>query len=77
MRMREEEMSTSKRGFASMDQAKRREIASLGGKAVQSSKRSFSQDRSLAAAAGRKGGQKSRGGGRKTSAVPDPAGPVT
>jgi len=48
---------TSNRGFASMDAERQREIASMGGKAVPDSKRSFSQNRRLAAEAGRKGGQ--------------------
>jgi uncharacterized protein len=48
---------TSKRGFAAMDQAKQREIASKGGQSVPSEKRSFSKDPELAAQAGRKGGQ--------------------
>ena len=52
----------SKRGFASMDPEKRREIASMGGKSVPSEKRSFSQNRDLASNAGRKGGQQSRSG---------------
>lgn len=56
---------TSNRGFASMDTAKQREIASKGGQSVPAAKRSFSQDRRLAAEAGRKGGQSSHGGGRK------------
>lgn len=51
------QLSTSKRGFASMDQDKQREIARKGGRSVPDEKRSFSQDRSLAAEAGRKGGQ--------------------
>lgn len=51
--------STSKRGFASMDAARQREIASKGGKSVPAEKRSFSQDRELASEAGRKGGQAS------------------
>ncbi|MDQ4137072.1 MAG: stress-induced protein, partial [Pseudomonadota bacterium] len=51
--------STSKRGFASMDAARQREIASKGGKSVPAEKRSFSQDRDLASQAGRKGGQSS------------------
>jgi general stress protein YciG len=51
--------STSKRGFASMDAARQREIASKGGKSVPAEKRSFSQDRDLASQAGRKGGQAS------------------
>jgi general stress protein YciG len=48
-----------------MDAAKQREIASKGGQSVPAAKRSFSQDRRLAAEAGRKGGQSSHGGGRK------------
>jgi uncharacterized protein len=48
--------SPSIRGFASMDQAKQRAISSKGGHAVPAEKRSFSQDRHLAADAGRKGG---------------------
>jgi uncharacterized protein len=55
---------TSNRGFASMDATKQREIASKGGQSVPAAKRSFSQDRRLAAEAGRKGGQSSHGGGR-------------
>jgi general stress protein YciG len=57
--------STSKRGFASMDEERQREIASKGGKSVPAEKRSFSQDRELASEAGRKGGQAS-GGTRNT-----------
>jgi general stress protein YciG len=45
-----------KRGFASMDSEKRREIARLGGKSVPAEKRSFSTNSDLAAQAGRKGG---------------------
>lgn len=48
---------TSSRGFASMDPERQRQIASMGGKAVPDEKRSFSQNRRLAAEAGRKGGQ--------------------
>lgn len=47
----------STRGFASMDPSKQKEIASKGGRSVPSDKRSFSQNRELAAQAGRKGGQ--------------------
>lgn len=46
----------SKRGFASMTPEKRRQIASMGGKAVPAEARSFSKDRKLASEAGRKGG---------------------
>lgn len=48
---------TSTRGFASMGEDRRREIASKGGRSVPAEKRSFSQDRGLASEAGRKGGQ--------------------
>jgi general stress protein YciG len=48
-----------------MDPAKQREIARKGGESVPNEKRSFSQDRSLAAAAGRKGGEASQGARRK------------
>src|SRR6202011_2108979 len=48
---------TSNRGFASMDEAKQRAIASKGGQSVPPGKRSFSQDPQLAAQAGRKGGE--------------------
>ncbi len=50
----------SKRGFASMDPDRRREIAAKGGAAVPAAKRSFSKDISLAANAGRKGGSTAR-----------------
>jgi hypothetical protein len=67
-----------------MDAAKQREIASKGGQSVPAAKRSFSQDRRLAAEAGRKGGQSSHGGGRSkqpgtdqvsTTAVPGHSSP--
>jgi uncharacterized protein len=57
----------SRRGFAAMDPDRRREIARRGGASVPSEKRSFAQNRDLAADAGRKGGTASRGGGRKPS----------
>ena len=47
----------SARGFASMDPQKQREIASKGGASVPDAKRPFSQNRALAAEAGRKGGE--------------------
>ncbi len=50
----------SKRGFASMDPDRQREIARKGGASVPSEKRSFSQDRALAASAGREGGKKKK-----------------
>jgi general stress protein YciG len=52
-----DEPKKSKRGFASMDPARQREIARKGGKSVPAEKRSFSQDAQLASKAGRKGGQ--------------------
>jgi general stress protein YciG len=54
--LRDESRPKSARGFASMDPAKQREIASKGGQSVPPEKRSFSQNPQLAAAAGRKGG---------------------
>lgn len=54
----------SRRGFASMDPERQREIARKGGASVPSDKRSFSQNRELAASAGRKGGETSHGSRR-------------
>lgn len=54
-----DEIDTSgqkRKGFGSMHPDKRRQIASMGGKAVPAEKRSFSQNKDLAADAGRKGG---------------------
>lgn len=53
-----------RRGFAAMDPARRKEIARKGGGSVPPSKRSFARDRDLAAWAGKKGGEASKGGGR-------------
>jgi general stress protein YciG len=55
----------ARRGFAAMDKDRQREIARKGGASVPDDKRSFSQDRDLAASAGRKGGEASHGGGRR------------
>lgn len=52
---------THLRGFASMDPERQREIARKGGASVPSEKRAFSTDRSLAAEAGRRGGEASHG----------------
>lgn len=57
-----------RRGFAAMDPERRREIARKGGSSVPGEKRSFSKDRDLAATAGKKGGESSRGGGRTPKA---------
>lgn len=46
----------SKRGFASMDPERQREIARRGGASVKPENRSFSQDRDLAVRSGAKGG---------------------
>ena len=62
----------AKRGFAAMDVERRREIARKGGASVPDEKRSFSQDRDLAAAAGRKGGEASHGGGRTRNSARQP-----
>ena len=59
----------SRRGFASMHPDRQREIARKGGSSVPNDKRSFSQDRKLAASAGQKGGENSHGGGRSRKAV--------
>ena len=59
---------TSNRGFASMDKAKQRAIASKGGSSVPAAKRPFAQNHRLAAEAGRKGGENSHGG-RKAEPV--------
>jgi uncharacterized protein len=58
--------SKSNRGFASMDPARQREIASKGGSSVPAEKRPFSQNHKLAAEAGRKGGEHSHGGRSQT-----------
>lgn len=49
-----------RRGFALLSPERRREVASKGGGSVPPSKRSFSRDRALAMAAGRKGGEAPR-----------------
>ena len=49
-------MGVSKRGFASMDPERRRQIAAKGGRNVPKEARGFSRDHALAAEAGRKGG---------------------
>jgi uncharacterized protein len=56
-----------KQGFASMDPARVREIASQGGNSVPSEKRPFARNRQLAAEAGRKGGQRSHRTLRETA----------
>ena len=60
--MTEQTKPKSKKGFASMDPERQREIARRGGASVPAEKRSFSQNRELAINAGRKGGEMSQGG---------------
>ena len=55
---------TSSRGFANMDPQRQREIASKGGKAAHAQGAAHEFTPAEAAAAGRKGGQNSHGGGR-------------
>lgn len=54
-------MTTAKpkqrRGFAAMDPERQRQIAIKGGQSVPDAKRSFSQNKELAARAGKKGGE--------------------
>lgn len=57
----------SKRGFASMDQDKQREIASKGGKAAHEKGTAHEFDSEEAREAGRKGGEASHGGGKGRS----------
>jgi hypothetical protein len=62
-----------KRGFATMSQERRREIARKGGASVAPENRSFSRDRDLAARAGMIGGEVSPPGKRtRESLDPDP-----
>ena len=58
-----------KQGFASMDAAKQRAIASKGGSAVPAEKRPFARNHELAAAAGRKGGEASHHARRRRSST--------
>jgi general stress protein YciG len=53
------EKPKAKRGFAAFSPERRREIAARGGASVPPGKRSFSQNRELAARAGRIGGASS------------------
>ncbi len=56
-----------RQGFASMDPAKQRAIASKGGSAVPPEKRPFARNAELAASAGRKGGKASHGARRRVA----------
>lgn len=67
----------SRRGFASMDPEKRREIARKGGAAVPAEKRSFTRNAELAKRAGAAGGKNVSPGKRsfsKSSALAKSAG---
>lgn len=57
----------SRRGFASMDRERLKEIASKGGHGVPPEKRSFSKNRALASQAGKKGGKSVPAGERSFS----------
>ncbi|MCL6628001.1 MAG: KGG domain-containing protein [Armatimonadetes bacterium] len=56
---------SARRGFASMDPQRQREIASKGGKAAHEKGTAHEWNSLEAREAGRKGGQISHGGGRK------------
>lgn len=58
-------MAGSKRGFAGMSADKQRAIASKGGRAAHINGSAHEWTSEEAREAGRKGGRKSRGGGRK------------
>ena len=60
-------MAKAKKGFAVMSPEKRREIASLGGQASPANFARLPKER--VQEIGRKGGKKSRGGGRKPKEV--------
>ena len=59
-----------KRGFALLSPERRKEIATLGGKSVAPSKRSFSTNKELAKKAGAKGGKNAPAEKRPFSAKP-------
>lgn len=59
--------NTDKRGFASMDEDKQREIASQGGKAAHENGNAHEWDSEEARKAGQKGGKASHGGGQSES----------
>lgn len=64
-------MGKEDRGFASMDRAKQREIASKGGKAAHAAGTAHQWDSQQAREAGRKGGLASRGGRGKVAVTTD------
>lgn len=60
-------MATEDRGFASMDEEKRRKIAQKGGKAAHEKGTAHEFTSEEAREAGRKGGQSSHSGSRRSS----------
>lgn len=66
-------MTTKKRGFASMDPAKQREIASKGGKAAHAKGTAHEFTPEEAREAGRKGGQAAHGRGTAHKFTPEEA----
>jgi hypothetical protein len=64
------ERRTDRRGFASMDRAKQREIASKGGKAAHEKGTAHEWTKEEARAAGRRGGQASHGGRGRVGHAP-------
>lgn len=62
--MTQPEKGKQRRGFGSMSQERQKEIASKGGKSVLPEKRAFTVDRTLASAAGKKGGLAKPSGSR-------------
>lgn len=65
--------TTSKRGFASMDPQRQREVASLGGKAAHASGRAHEFNTAEAREAGRKGGRAGRRNAQSQSPTNSPS----
>lgn len=65
-----ERQSTSRRGFASMDRERQREIARKGGRAAHEQGVAHQWSSEEARTAGRKGGQSSRGSRNTSSQEP-------
>jgi hypothetical protein len=64
--------NSSKRGFASMDEARQREIASTGGKAAHAKGTAHQFTSSEAAEAGRRGGKASHSSGNRSNQKNNP-----
>ena len=67
----ENEKPKSRKGLASLSPEKRRLIASMGGKSVPKEKRTFSRNRAVASAAGKKGGRTTRPETRTFAVYPE------